>query len=189
MDGHDSSGRPSSFMTGMANPQVGRLHLRAACGHPGNLRRVLRASISSGMGSKKKAHNPPLLPTVGSGLRPQPCSLMQLLPPLSSSAPAQERSGKISKSKLLVPVLGGASAGFRGRKKCNRTSHLPGVEFGHCTVQLGKGFCWLWRREDGVESFDFDSERFSSPVQDRIPMFLLQLHQCVRVLLMETARQ
>lgn len=84
MDGYDSSDRASSFMVGMANPQVGRLHLRVACGHPGNLRRVLRASVSDGKGSKKKAHNPPPLPTVGSGLRLRPCSLMQLPPPLSS---------------------------------------------------------------------------------------------------------
>jgi hypothetical protein len=147
---------------------------------------VGKRKVAAG-GTKEKPHNPPLLPTVGSGLRLRPCSLMQLLPPLSSSVPAQEQSGKILKSKSLVPVLRGASVGFLGRRKCDHTSHLPGVEFGHCMVQLGKGFCWLWRREDRVESFYFDSQRFSSPLNDRIPMFPLQFHQCVGVLLMETA--
>lgn len=138
---------------------------------------------------KKEAYNPPLPPIVGFGLRLQSCSLMQLLPLLSSSAPAQDRLGKILRSKSPVPVLRGASVEFLGRRNRNHTSHLPGVELGHHMVQFGKGFCWLWCREDGVESFDFDSKCFPSPVKDRIPMFPLQFHQRVGVLLIETARQ
>ena len=40
-------------------------------------------------------------------------------------------------------------------------------------------------REDGIGGMDFDFERVSNPVEDRVPVSHLQFHQCVRVLLVE----
>jgi len=36
---------------------------------------------------------------------------------------------------------------------------------------------------------NFDFERFSSPAEDRVPVFLLQFHQRVRVFLVEAGEQ